>query len=157
MDILLSRGEDPHRPSLENRVPYQWEAQADLLGYRHTTKAGQHYIKKLACRGCQQIQATGHYSGCWLCVWQFIAYTQCVFRQAEGCPLKQGKSSLFKSLNLKIEDKMMMPVMNGSQWFDKHKFLLSFLLFLEAIHDILQIPGCAHSVCFKLITSTRDV
>jgi SAM-dependent methyltransferase len=31
---LLSRGDDPHRPSLENRVAFQWEARLDTLGYR---------------------------------------------------------------------------------------------------------------------------
>lgn len=32
---LLYRDDDPHRPSLENRVAYQWEAGTDTLGYRN--------------------------------------------------------------------------------------------------------------------------
>ncbi len=36
-DLLLERGSDPHRPSVENRVAYQWERPLDTLGYRNAT------------------------------------------------------------------------------------------------------------------------
>src|SRR5690242_8569325 len=36
-DELIYRGDDPHRPSLENRVAFQWEAGLDTLGYRNAT------------------------------------------------------------------------------------------------------------------------
>lgn len=34
-ELLLCRGDAPHRPSLENRVAYQWELQQDTLGFRN--------------------------------------------------------------------------------------------------------------------------
>jgi SAM-dependent methyltransferase len=36
-DILLGRGGDPKRPTLEARVAFQWEAPLDTLGYRQAT------------------------------------------------------------------------------------------------------------------------
>ncbi len=36
MGRLLARGGDPHLPSLENRVAFQWEAMADSLAHRHS-------------------------------------------------------------------------------------------------------------------------
>jgi ubiquinone/menaquinone biosynthesis C-methylase UbiE len=37
LELLLARGEDPHRPSVENRVAFQWERPLDTLGYRNAT------------------------------------------------------------------------------------------------------------------------
>ena len=37
-EMVMSRGSDASRPSLENRVAFQWEQSYDLLGYRHSTR-----------------------------------------------------------------------------------------------------------------------
>ena len=37
IDHLLLREDDPDRPSVENRVAYQWERPMDTLAYRHST------------------------------------------------------------------------------------------------------------------------
>jgi SAM-dependent methyltransferase len=34
-DELIHRSGDPSRPSLENRVAYQWEGRGDIVGFRH--------------------------------------------------------------------------------------------------------------------------
>ena len=60
--------------------------------------------------------------------------------------------ALFGSLGLAVRRVEMMSVMSGSRWFDQHPFLLSFLLFLEAIHSVLRIPSWAHSICVQLNT-----
>lgn len=36
-ELLLTRGTDKHRPSVENRVAFQWESGLDTLGYRNAT------------------------------------------------------------------------------------------------------------------------
>ena len=40
--------------------------------------------------------------------------------------------------------------MSGSRWFDKHPFLLSGLVFVEAMHRVLQRPSWAHAVVLRL-------
>lgn len=62
---------------------------------------------------------------------------------------KELKRSVI-SVGLKLERVWLMPIMSGSRWFDKHRFLLAALLFFEAIHDVLQRPSWAHGVCMKL-------
>jgi len=284
VDNLLSRELDPHRPSLENRVAYQWEAQMDLLGYRHATRRDNITLKWLGEAvyrakqpaavldiGCAygnlllmlnaflgkppEIQFVGIdlYAGSLEYAKSFSenvpGYKNCKYQVADltrGLPFKdatfdavslcdvlehiekpaevlkevirvakpgatvvlstplrdslfkklasmadylaqgrlykayyRGKETklddagkpimethaghahisemnykemraLFDSLDLKIEDALMMPIMSGSWWFDKHKFLLPAILFFEALHDILQFPSWAHSVCLKL-------
>lgn len=67
---------------------------------------------------------------------------------------KELKELVIRS-GLEIEQGQMMPIMIGSRLFDKHGFLLSALLFLEAMHDVLQRPSWAHSVCMKLKVPTN--
>lgn len=49
-----------------------------------------------------------------------------------------------------IADRRMMSVMSGSRWFDAHPFALGLLLWLEGLHDRLQLPSWAHGVMLLL-------
>lgn len=49
---------------------------------------------------------------------------------------------------LTIEQTELMPVMSGSRWFDRHPFLLAFLMLFEAVHGVLRRPSWAHGVRF---------
>lgn len=53
--------------------------------------------------------------------------------------------ALLKSRGLVVERAEMMSVMSGSKWFDRHPFLLSGLMLLEAVHSKLQFSSWAHS------------
>lgn len=53
--------------------------------------------------------------------------------------------ALLSSRQLIVEREEMMSVMSGSRWFDRHPFLLSALMFLEAVHSKLQLSSWAHS------------
>lgn len=44
-----------------------------------------------------------------------------------------------------VEEVRLMSVMSGSAWFDRHPFLLSGLMLLEAIHGVLRRRSWAHS------------
>jgi ubiquinone/menaquinone biosynthesis C-methylase UbiE len=55
--------------------------------------------------------------------------------------------ALLASQSLVVERKEMMPIMSGSRWFDRHLFMLSMLIFLEAVHSVLRLSSWAHSVC----------
>jgi len=56
------------------------------------------------------------------------------------------------SAGFHIEEAHFLPIMSGSMWFDRHPFLLSSLLFLEALHDWWKLPAWAHAVRLKLRT-----
>jgi ubiquinone/menaquinone biosynthesis C-methylase UbiE len=62
---------------------------------------------------------------------------------------------LFAEVELRVEKVEMMPVMSGSRWFDRHGFILSGVLFVEALHDVLRLPSWAHSVCVKLSVPSK--
>jgi SAM-dependent methyltransferase len=57
---------------------------------------------------------------------------------------------LFAGVGLKVRRVKMMSVMSGSRWFDRHPFLLSALMLLEAVHGVCQFPSWAHSVIVEL-------
>ena len=57
---------------------------------------------------------------------------------------------LFASRNLEVIKFKSMSVNSGSLWFDRHLFLMSFVFFIEAIHDRLQIRNWGHSVMVML-------
>ncbi|HSI36628.1 MAG: class I SAM-dependent methyltransferase [Phycisphaerae bacterium] len=57
---------------------------------------------------------------------------------------------LVRSVGLEITGRQLMQVMSGSRWFDRHPFLLSGLMFLEAVHGVLRRPSWAHSVTLRL-------
>ena len=57
---------------------------------------------------------------------------------------------LFASRNLDVVKLRSMSVNSGSKWFDRHLFLMSFVFFIEAIHDRLQIRNWGHSVMVML-------
>lgn len=59
---------------------------------------------------------------------------------------------LVKSVGLKVAKVELMQVMSGSNLFDRHPFLLSSLMFLEAVHETLHIPGWAHRAILRLTT-----
>jgi ubiquinone/menaquinone biosynthesis C-methylase UbiE len=61
-------------------------------------------------------------------------------------------AALLKSLGLTIERREMMPVMSGSRWFDRHPFLLSAMMFIEAVHGVLRLSSWAHSICLTART-----
>ena len=290
LTVLLQRCGDPHLPSLENRVAYQWEPEADLLGYRNGRRKDSTILQWLA-EGVEQagrpasvldvgcaygnlllmlnaklgipddVQMHGvelhaeslRYARAFAAL--VPGYSNCHYYAADltnGLPfpdstfdcvnmgdviehlpdpsaalreirrvLKPGgilvlttplRDSLFKKaasflnrlsggrlfrayysgkateldaggkpiMNVKaghdhisemnwrelratvtsagfvFEDAVLLPVMSGSSWFDRHPFLLSFLLFLEAVHDRLQRPGWAHGVCMKLRRPRSD-
>ena len=52
---------------------------------------------------------------------------------------------------LEVHDMHLMPIMNGSAWFDRHPFILSAITLVEAIHEIAQRPSWAHAVCLRLV------
>jgi len=52
--------------------------------------------------------------------------------------------------DLHVERVHLMAVMSGSAWFDRHPFLLSALLFLEALHGVFRRASWAHSACVLL-------
>ena len=52
---------------------------------------------------------------------------------------------------LRVADEQLMPVMSGSRWFDRHPFVLSGLLLVEAVHQKLQRPSWAHGICLRLV------
>ena len=54
--------------------------------------------------------------------------------------------NLLRSQGLKIETCHMMPVMCGRRSFDRDPFILSWLMFIEAIHSVFQFRSWAHSV-----------
>lgn len=47
-DLLLCRSGHPHRPSLENRVAYQWEMDGDVLGHFNGSKKNRVTLEWLA-------------------------------------------------------------------------------------------------------------
>lgn len=57
---------------------------------------------------------------------------------------------LFASRNLDVIKFKSMSVNSGSTWFDRHLFLMSFVFFIEAIHERLQIRNWGHSVMVML-------
>lgn len=59
-------------------------------------------------------------------------------------------TNLAESAGLQVKEKHLMQIMSGSRWFDRHPFLLSALLFLEAVHGVLRRPSWAHSVTLVL-------
>ena len=54
----------------------------------------------------------------------------------------------------KVQEVRLMSVMSGSGWFDKHPFLLSGLMLLEAVHRVLRRPSWAHS--FMVRATAQD-
>jgi SAM-dependent methyltransferase len=58
-DRLIYRGDDPHRPSLENRVAYQWESGLDTLGYRDR-KLRDETLLKWALEGVAEARREAH-------------------------------------------------------------------------------------------------
>jgi SAM-dependent methyltransferase len=53
---------------------------------------------------------------------------------------------LLRHEGLVVEKCQMMSIMSGSKWFDQHPFIMSGIMFLEAIHDRLQLASWAHGV-----------
>jgi ubiquinone/menaquinone biosynthesis C-methylase UbiE len=51
---------------------------------------------------------------------------------------------------LSVREVEPMSIMSGSRWFDQHPFVLSGLMFLEAVHRVLRRPTWAHSVVISL-------
>ena len=51
---------------------------------------------------------------------------------------------------LRVRDYELMAVMSGSRWFDKHPFMLSGVMFIEAVHQVLKRPSWAHAVVLRL-------
>lgn len=49
-----------------------------------------------------------------------------------------------------VSEVVPMSVMSGSRWFQSHPFLLAGLMFVEALHSVLQRPSWAHSVLLRL-------
>ncbi len=58
--------------------------------------------------------------------------------------------SLVRSVGLEVRDHKLMQVMSGSRWFDRHPFVLSAMLLVEAVHGVLKRPSWAHSITLKL-------
>jgi SAM-dependent methyltransferase len=54
------------------------------------------------------------------------------------------------SAGLCVEKERVMPILSGSKWFDRHPFLLSYLLWLEALHDLLRFRSWGHSTMLLL-------
>jgi len=54
--------------------------------------------------------------------------------------------ALLTSAGLSIEKIQPMTVMSGSKWFDRHLFIASGIIFLEAVHRVLGFKSWAHSV-----------
>jgi len=284
MELLLVRGSSPHRPSLENRVAFQWELDGDTLGHRNGSKKNMLTLQWLA-ESVRRAEAQGQHERAVLdvgCAFgnmllmlnamlgkpagvRFVGvdlheegmryarafaavvpgYGSCEYQVADlskrlpfaddtfdainlgdvlehmedpaaairelvrvskpggailiNTPLKTG---LFKSLawlankltggrlyrhyyrgkqteldeqgqpvmvtkaghahiseqtirqlrallrqeGLIVEKRQMMSVMSGSKWFDRHPFILSGLMFLEAVHEVLQLSSWAHGV-----------
>jgi ubiquinone/menaquinone biosynthesis C-methylase UbiE len=63
--------------------------------------------------------------------------------------------ALFASVELRVVDRRLMQVMSGSRWFDRHPFVLSGVMLVEAMHGILKRPSWAHSATFKLERPAR--
>jgi SAM-dependent methyltransferase len=47
-----------------------------------------------------------------------------------------------------------MSVMSGSEWFDRHPFLLAALFGLEAIHERVQAPRWGHGICVEFAANS---
>ena len=58
--------------------------------------------------------------------------------------------ALARKAGLDVVEARPMSIMSGSAFFDRHVFLLSWLLFWEGVHDILRRPSWAHSVLLRL-------
>jgi SAM-dependent methyltransferase len=58
--------------------------------------------------------------------------------------------ALAEKTGLQVVEARPMSIMSGSAFFDRHVFLLSWLLFWEGVHDILRRPSWAHSVLLRL-------
>jgi ubiquinone/menaquinone biosynthesis C-methylase UbiE len=58
---------------------------------------------------------------------------------------------LVESVGLEVRDRRLMQIMSGSRWFDRHPFLLSAMIVLEAVHGVLRRPSWAHSITLKLV------
>ena len=61
---------------------------------------------------------------------------------------------LFDSVGLRILDIQLMQIFSGSRWFDRHAFMLSGLLFLEAVHGVLKCPSRRSTATFTLQTTS---
>ncbi len=62
-----------------------------------------------------------------------------------------------RQAGLAVEDVKLMSVMSGSAWFDRHPFLLSGLVFVEAVHRVAKRPSWAHAVCLQLRVDASSV
>ena len=51
---------------------------------------------------------------------------------------------------LQVAEVEPMSVMSGSRWFDEHPFMLSGVMFVEALHGVLRRPSWAHSAVLRL-------
>lgn len=51
---------------------------------------------------------------------------------------------------LRVVEYELMNVMSGSRWFDAHPFVMSGVMFLEAVHGKLQRASWAHAVVLRL-------
>ncbi len=58
--------------------------------------------------------------------------------------------ALARATGLEVVDARPMSIMSGSGFFDRHPFLLSAILFWEAVHDVFRFPSWAHSVLLRL-------
>jgi SAM-dependent methyltransferase len=54
------------------------------------------------------------------------------------------------SAELRVEKERAMPILSGSKWFDRHPFLMTYLLWLEALHDVMQFRSWGHSTMLVL-------
>lgn len=58
-----------------------------------------------------------------------------------------------QAAGLRVADVELMSVMSGSRWFDEHPFMLSGVMFVEALHSVLRRPSWAHSAVLRLTRS----
>jgi SAM-dependent methyltransferase len=55
-----------------------------------------------------------------------------------------------RGAGLRVDAERVMPILSGSKWFDRHPFLLSYLLWLEAVHDLIGFRSWGHSTMLLL-------
>jgi SAM-dependent methyltransferase len=60
-----------------------------------------------------------------------------------------------RQAGLEVVNQRPMSVMSGSEWFDRHPFLLAALFGLEAIHERLGVPRWAHGICVEFAALDR--
>jgi SAM-dependent methyltransferase len=58
--------------------------------------------------------------------------------------------AMLKDAGFVVEKEKSMTVLSGSKWFDRHPFMLCGLLFIEAVHDVLQFRSWGHSAMLLL-------